>query len=272
MPGVTTLLGLLLALAPAAAPDDAALADRAAAAFHQGCACRDRALEAQARFRESASLYEQLRQRGVRNPALYRNLGNAEYLAGRPERALWAYRSGLLLAPNDRALREGLALARARVTYPADGSLIRAVESWPAWLPRPSPGSLFAVVGASYVLACLFVTLWLWRRGATILIGAGAAVVLLFVSLFGLWNSARAAEDDRRHPPVVIVTETSLYRGNAASYPTDPDVPTLPRGLEARLLGRRGGWLRVQLAGGPSGWVPETAALVVGDDGAAEAR
>lgn len=262
MPGLTPLLGLLLTLAPS----DAELARRAAVSFRQGCASRERALEARAHFRAAAELYEQLHARGVRSPALYRNLGHAEYLGGRWEQALWAYRSGLRLDPNDRALREGLALARSRVEYPVDGSLVRPEEVWPTWLPRPTQGALLVSIGASYCLACLLATLWWWQRRVALLAGALGSAALLAISLFALWSAARTDAEDRLHPPLVIIAETTLYRGNAASYPIDPSVPTLPRGLEAQLLGRRGGWLRVRLRNGPSGWIPAAAARVVGDD------
>ena len=46
-----------------------------------------------------------------------------------------------------------------------------------------------------------------------------------------------------------------LRRGNGLTYPPRYETP-VNRGAEARLLVERGDWLKVELAGGQSGWVP----------------
>ena len=60
----------------------------------------------------------------------------------------------------------------------------------------------------------------------------------------------------------MVTDDAVLRRGNAESYPPRLD-PRLPRGVEARELTRRGGWVQVELAGGAAGWLPETIVLPV---------
>jgi hypothetical protein len=84
---------------------------------------------------------------------------------------------------------------------------------------------------------------------------AGMAAIAVIV-LVVLWvKDLRDAERDREFPLVVVARETTLRRGNADAYP--PRLGSrLPRGVEARKLNERGGWIQVRLAGGAIGWLP----------------
>src|SRR5262245_6057838 len=96
--------------------DDRALAERADAALAEGVAQRDDAEQARPCFLRAAACYEELHRRGVRNPALYRNLGNALLLSDDLAAAIVSYRRGLRLSPRDEELRSCLEAARAQVT------------------------------------------------------------------------------------------------------------------------------------------------------------
>jgi hypothetical protein len=73
----------------------------------------------------AAGYFDEPRRCGVRNAALYRNLGNTYHLADDLPRALLSYHRGLRLSPNDRALRASLAQLRNRVIFPPSGDLGR---------------------------------------------------------------------------------------------------------------------------------------------------
>jgi hypothetical protein len=59
---------------------------------------------------------------------------------------------------------------------------------------------------------------------------------------------------------VVLANDVDLRKGNADAYPERLDAK-LPRGVEARKLAERGGWIQVRLAGGVVGWIPGTLVL-----------
>jgi hypothetical protein len=94
-------------------------------------------------------------------------------------------------------------------------------------------------------------------------LGVGGLALAALAVLGGLWR-----QDDRERarreslPLVVVAADVTLRRGNADSYPPRFDA-RLPRGVEARELGRRGGWAQVELAGGAAGWLPEAAVIPV---------
>src|SRR6516164_9252785 len=80
-------------------------ADRA---FRAGIEARSHLSQARPHFAAAAAAYELLHQRGFRSVALYRNQGNAYFLAGDLARALLAYERGLRTTRDDRQFREEL--------------------------------------------------------------------------------------------------------------------------------------------------------------------
>ena len=251
----------LLSPIPAfAAPSADELLDQAEAAFHDGVQrvseAPDKPAEARKCFARAAKLYEQLRQTGVNNAALDRDLGNACLLSGDLPRAILAYRRGLLLAPHDHELQRNLAFAREEVVLPPPSNLGRPpVEHRPPWLPRfPlwAPGLALGL----YALGWLALTRWCMVRRGTWLIAA--SITLTLSALLGAGLGWEAWEDhrERRYPLVVIAEDGVLLRkGNGLSYPPTSDTP-LNRGVEAHLRFERGPWLQIELSGGEIGWVP----------------
>ncbi len=61
---------------------------------------------------------------------------------------------------------------------------------------------------------------------------------------------------------VIREDKLPLRKGNGPSYPANPDLPMLYRGMEARKLHERGPWLQIEFASGEVGWV-ETAAVLI---------
>jgi hypothetical protein len=240
-----------------------ALAARAEAEFDEGVRLRQTSREARGHFRAAALAFEELRQRGVHNPLLYRNLGNAWFLAGDLARAIRAYREGLWLAPADRVLRERLKQAREQVVYPSGTSLGQPPEEVrPDWLPRLPPGWAAGLAALVYVLGWVFVTRWgMVRRGGLLILGSG--LLILAGGLAG-WEWYEQ-EDPPDRLVVVKVDGVLLRKGNGLSYPPRYETP-VNRGVEARLLFERDGWLQIELAGGEVGWIPRRYALTGSDE------
>ena len=263
---VASLLMLLAVAAPpadAGSPPDADVLKQAENAFHEGARLRDRPAEARRAFAEAAERYEELRRRGAASAALFRDEGDAYLLAGDLARAILAYRRGLRLAPNDSVLRGNLEYARSQVAVTPPGNLGRPpAEVLPPWLPRPSPTIILALALVLYTLGWLALARWwmLRQRGLFLAGGVALAAAVLLGGAFELWTNARRQQD--LHPLVVIADDgVLLRRGNGLTYPPRYETP-VNRGAEARLLVERGDWLKVELAGGESGWLPRKYALL----------
>jgi hypothetical protein len=199
---------------------------------------------------------------GTPSPTHYLSLGNAEMLAGRLPRAIWAFHAGLKIDPNDSALRANLEYARSLVHYPSGGRGRPVPEHWPRGLHRPSRDELFVFTVSAWSVAWLAGGLWFLRRKTALLaVAVGLAVIAVATGLT-CWTCEQEIRSG--HPLlIVMVDQTSLHRGNGPSYPLHSDVPTLPGGLEARLLLTRGAWSQIELSTGELGWVPSSSVWAI---------
>jgi uncharacterized protein YgiM (DUF1202 family) len=114
----------------------------------------------------------------------------------------------------------------------------------------------------AYGLGCACLTRWrMLRRGRFLSIGLGCfAVAALVVTALAVEEAGRRA--DERSPLVVIAHDGVLLRkGNGEAYPRKYETP-VNRGVEARLLFERGGWVQIELSGGETGWVPREYVLI----------
>ncbi len=195
--------------------------------------------------------------------AWFFNAGNASLLADQLPVAILAYHKGLELDPNDTGVRENLEYARQRVQYPPGSRGRPETDWWPAWLYRPSAFQVLLLAVGLHALGCAVFTRWYMMRRRLLLTYAGISCVLavacgcywLYLEEGLAWRTT--------HPLVVIrVDKSALRKGNGPSYPVNPDLPLLARGMEARQLHARGDWLQVIFASGTVGWISRAAALV----------
>jgi tetratricopeptide (TPR) repeat protein len=274
-----SLVILFLALNQQALAGETDLFSQAEAAFRQGLALRQKRLSdpvprshlppesqpdpARIHFQKAALCFEKLRGRGLANPALFRNQGNAYLLAGDLPEAILAYRRGLRLAPDDFALQELLARAREQVIYAQPGSFGRPpVEHRPPWLPRLPRNGTLLLTGLLYGCAWLASTRWWMKRQGWLLVLASATLFLSLLLALGFTLQGLEDLKEEKYPLVVIAQDGVLLRqGNSVAYPRRFDIP-LNRGTEARRLFQRGDWLQVELSGGETGWVAQAVVLV----------
>jgi hypothetical protein len=206
-------------------------------------------------FREAAEDYGLF----IPSPHVALNRGRAHYLADELPQAIRAFRDGLELAPWDADLQRGLAVCRAKVAYPTEATPAERVRPDPvaSLRNRVAPTDLLVVTA----VCSLLLTVGLARRfttedsWSTPVAAAGLVGLLLALAMGIVIDQQNRAE--REHPVLVVTADTVLRTGNGFSFPARADAP-LPRGAEVRELGRRGGWVQVELPGGAVGWLPET--------------
>jgi hypothetical protein len=257
------MVGVMLLAVLSVATGGPPVAQAAEEAFAEGVRLRDEPDKARPLFRRSANLFEELRRSGAANPSLFRAEGNACLLADDLPGAILAYRRGLRLAPDDRALQQLLAAAREQVVYKQPGPFARPpVSLRPPWLPRLSPHGGLLLACAVYAFAWLSLSRW-WmvRRGCWLSAALGAFAVTALLGLAVAVEENRERDQDS-HPLVVIAEDGVLLRkGNGMVYPRRHETP-VNRGVEARLLFERGDWVQIELSGGETGWVPRGYVLI----------
>lgn len=267
---MTGCLVLLLAVAPVATPaspgmpDDAILA-LAEQSFAEGVALRGDRVKAKPAFARAAIGYDELWQRGHHNADLALNRAHAHELAGDVPKAIAALHEGLAVARWNRPLQAALEDARATVAYPHTGDLVNQCRPAASTTigTRMSPLEAWSIAVVAWCVACAGLARYVMTRMMSWLLVSVAATVLLAV-LSALWfQDYRQQQRENAAPLVVVTADRYLRKGNSDAWTERLDAK-LPRGVEARELSRRGGWVQVRLAGGAIGWLPETAVIVVG--------
>lgn len=178
--------------------------------------------------------------------------GRAHYLGGQTPQALAALHAGLALAPYHRELQLDLQAIRDTIRYPepADPKLRVRPDPPPFHF---SPRFLFGSAACFGFLAALGV-------GNRFTVRSQWSPIAIGVGVAGFLAMAWLANRSNPVPPTILAREAVLRKGNGESYSaklTDP----LPAGAEVRELVRRGGWVKVELPGGATGWLPESALL-----------
>lgn len=220
--------------------------------FRRGVESRNDSAAARKSFARAAGDFD------LNSPESALAKARSHFLAGQTPQALAAIHAGLSLAPYHRELQGDLLAIRDTIHYPesVDPKLKVRPDAPRLLRHRFSPWELFAFVAtfgalAAFGFAKRFTTRPPWATAA-ILVGLSGLALAISISI-------QIARDDSP-VPLVVANPAILRKGNGESYPPKLAEP-LPRGTEVRELGRRGGWVRVELAGGASGWLPESAIL-----------
>lgn len=240
----------------------------AAHQFEMGLTFRHDAAKARPWFREATRMYDELWRRGFRDPNLSLNRAHARRLSGDLPGAILALNEGLAAARWSRPIQVALEDARSAVAYPAHNdleSICRPIP--PASIgTRMSPAEARLIVALLWFLACGGVARFAMTRAGWWLGFAGVWLVVL-AALAALWlHDDRLRNRDIEHALVVLAQDVHMRKGNAEIFPQRLDgTSRLPRGVEARELTSRGGWIQIRLWNGVIGWVPEKAVLKAGD-------
>jgi hypothetical protein len=206
------------------------------------------------RFGEAVEAYRRAEQQGVRNGALYYDLGNAYFKNRQLGLAIASYRRAEMLEPRDPQVRANLEFARARREDKAlqtrDTPFVAWVRSAFRWL---SLNEWILVTCGLYVLAC---GLWIVRtlrhdRGLGLRRALYACAGLGALSLLVLGFKVRT---ERGQPQAVVtVSKVDVTSGPGSSYTAEF---SLHEGAEVRVEEKRPEWLRISLGEKLRGWVP----------------
>lgn len=245
------IAALLCAAGTTFAATDAGVFDQGNRAYAEGdyAGARDR--------------YEELVKAGSRDPAVFLNLGHADFKLGRDVSAAINYRRALALDPGNTAARSSLEHVFQKLGVPAPGlGAAEIVGRYISFDLLALLGSVLVWTGVGLVVFALFST---GRKPGLVFLG----VVL---SVAGATAVAVSWAGDSR----IALAQTSMVVGDrtdARSTPADngQKLTDLPLGTPVRVIAAREDWSLVRLPVGVEGWV-RTAALEPVFPGALPAR
>lgn len=291
------LLGVLAPLGVYASPPSVGLRadfDMALADFDEAQQLQlDRPDRARHLFRSAARRFDSIVAAGVVNGRLEYNLANCHLQAGDVGRAILHYRRAERLIPGNEMLADNLAVARSRcltaipptprsaflrsvffwhyqtsVAGRAKTALLAYIAVWvllilysfgqatrPAGAVRPA-----STAGRTSIVGSTFHTIFPRRMVCV------AAVVCAVLAATAGVSVGMTRWSDRNIPEGVITSmDVAVYKGPGGGYKRQFEQPLQP-GAEFTLRERRGGWCKIELADGKSGWIETTQVELVPDD------
>jgi len=215
------------------------------------------------RYDEAAAAYEELLSRGIVDPCVEFNLGNAEFRRGRIGRAILHFERARRLDPADPEIRSNLEFARAH-----------AGES-----PEPGDDGTRALAWARHTidrlgpsrLAWISLAL-LWLVGGVLAWGLAepgrfraahgwvlSALVLALAVSATTWYSTHQRLMAHQ-VAVVLALQAPVLAGPGEN---NAQLATVPEGLELEVWGERPEWVNVRLPNNVSGWIAQDAVGLV---------
>ena len=248
--GVVLWGALLLAGSLLFAPD--AQAATAAALFATGNDAYD-----EGRYEEAVTAYQQILSRGLFDPRVYYNLGNAYFKLGRLGPAILHYERALKLSPDDREARHNLELARGqirdRVAEPELQYPIRVVKEAIDQLPPNPLAWLFLLFyGMLAGLIALHILSRSWTRRRAI------AYASILVGLLAVTAGTALVYKMRQMSSEVAVVMQDKVDVRSGPGEDNTILFTVHEGTRVEMRNRLQTWVQVGLPNGLSGWVPST--------------
>lgn len=226
-------------------------------------------------YEEAIERYQQLVDNGVVDKNLYYNLANAYYKADDLGRAVLYYERTLRMAPRENDARENLDLVRTQLK---DKQFVKQQNRVLAALVvlhnRLTTREMFLLASLSYIVLCMIAIAFVLRESPRLrsfynrvsivspgrLLGLNfshdlilamvVAAIVLFTTGFSTFR--KIEKELRRSEAVVLAEEVPVL-----SSPTDDATLQfrIHEGTLVLIRDERGGWFRIQLPGGLSGWV-----------------
>lgn len=204
------------------------------------------------RYDEAAEVYETIRGLGIEDAALYYNLGNAYFKAGKLGLSVLSYERAQALAPGDEDVRTNLTYANELVADAVERAPLPLLVRWAVDAYRGLQPSILAVMlSAAFVVGGVASTLVLydtWR--------SGAIAVLIVCGVLALGSGAALATKVRAEAhrvDAIVLTDNAYVRSGPGD--ANPRLAEIHEGLKVRVIAEREGWYQVSLANGLTGWL-----------------
>jgi tetratricopeptide (TPR) repeat protein len=209
------------------------------------------------KYTEARDEYLKIVNSGYESAELYYNLGNAFYKLGQIPSSILYYEKARLLAPKDEDIRFNLDLANRLVVDKINPTNEFFLRKWIRTAAGILKADVWGYIGiAAFVLILLAITYLYASRGGRMrsLVTSGGALMafLLVVALaFGTIQNRQTVKPDS------AIVFTSSLTAKSSPEQGGTDLFVLHEGLKVRITGKMGNWIRIRLADGNEGWVPE---------------
>lgn len=231
-------------------------------AFDEGAAVgRMQPDRAVASFRAAAEGFEALVADGVVNGRLLYNLGNSYLQLGDIGKAILNYRRAERVMGGDPQLRHNLNYARSlRRNQIEDTGERAALHTVFFWHYETSVASRYAAAVGGYVLFWSLLLARGWVKVASLRLAIAACGVLWLAA--GTSVAIETAQSESIKEGVTTSSDIVVRKGNGEGY-APQFAESLHEGVEFRVIDERGGWFKIELPDGHSGWIRQAQAEII---------
>ena len=213
-------------------------------------------------FATAAAQYQRAVETGLDHPLVHYNLGNALFKQGELGAAIASYVRASRLAPRDARIATNLSRARAQIRDRelAGGEIPPVLRPVPWLYGRLSLDEWWSLALLAYGLAVAARVARHWSHAYRSPL-ARAALVLGGVALLAtLMGTTRYRNEVVRSSAIAIVDEIEVRSGPGRDYSL---AFRIHEGLQIRVAERRDEWMRIELGGDLTGWVPASSVEVL---------
>jgi tetratricopeptide (TPR) repeat protein len=219
--------------------------------FDEGCG-----LYEASEFEGAQGIFESLVSAGVRDPAVYYNLGNCYYQLGEIGKAIISYRRARMLAPRDEDIKANLGFLRSSVGFRDTTKAfdLGGMVGLPGEIASPREWQVIFYIAYYAGAACLLAVLFLGGRARRCALRILAVLIVAALACWAFADRGRA-HFSAGTEGAVIMDRSQLMSGPGAAF---EELARLPDGVEVTLRARSGIWVEVRLPTGEVGWLRET--------------
>lgn len=207
-------------------------------------------------YAKAIELYEEILQSEGESAAVYYNLGNAYYKAGKIAPAILNYERSLLMNPGDGDTRFNLEMARQRTTDKIEPLGEFFLVRWFNGIENIASADSWAksgIIAFLLFIICLimfFFARWMRLRKLGFYLGLLLLVVVIFANVFA---SNQKEEMENRDRAIVFAPTVTVKSSPDAS---GTDLFVLHEGTDVTIKSTLGEWSEIVLEDGNVGWMP----------------
>lgn len=214
-------------------------------------------------YSEAVLAYESILQSGRESAELYYNLGNAYYRQGALASAILNYERALKLAPYDDDIRHNLEFVRAQTVDKIDMAGEMLVTKWWRYVRNlaSSDSWAYAAVGL-FVFMLLMLSIYIFTKPAWLRkTGFALVVVSLFLCVLSWVFAEQQKTFMQGGDEAIVFSPTVTVKSTPDNSGTDLFI--LHEGTKVKVGDSVGGWIKITMQDGNSGWLPLVSVKVI---------
>ncbi|HIB47586.1 MAG TPA: tetratricopeptide repeat protein [Flavobacteriaceae bacterium] len=210
-----------------------------------------------AKYQEAINSWEKILDNGQHSASLYFNLGNANYKLNKVGPSIFFYEKALQLAPNDSDIKTNLKFAenaRIDAIEPLPKTVFSKWYNAVAGLLHFDGWAILAVAG-TILFVVFFLTYWFTVGETKKRVFFSTSILILLVMLGSVAMAFQTYGDYQSDRPAIVFAESSEARaepnmGGEVAF-------VLHEGTKVQILAEEASWIRIRLANGKDGWIPQ---------------